>query len=215
MPRPQPQPQPHHLRTLFLACLAAVGVAFTLKWALKLLHVLTAGHWYESAIFWAAAGVVAVLLIGGLTILAQFVAGKPGLTYGMQSQTSKYTFEELAVLHVDHPQILLVCLDNPKRVDVASKAFDQDKPLILDVGVPILSLETKFAVQSESLESLADPPAVAVTVDGTALKVGPCLIRKRLRLRFVVSANGATPRLTCQSPLVNVPVRRQRRTKLP
>ena len=144
---PGPPPQSHPLRALFVVCLALVGAAFAFRWVLKLLHLLIAGHWYESAIFWAVAGVVAVLLTGALTILVQFRAGKPGLTYGMQSLTSRCTSEELAALHVDHPQKLFVSLANPKRVDVASEAFDQDKPLILDVGcVDLVRGEVRLSI---------------------------------------------------------------------
>ena len=49
-----------------------------------------------------------------------------------------------------------------------------------------------------------------MTVDGTSLKIGPSLIGKRQHITFTLLVDGTRPCLTCQSPLIDVQVRRLR-----
>jgi hypothetical protein len=202
--------------------LASVIVLTALAWLLPWLfrhfvHLLTAGHWYYSVLAWTVAGVIAVVIVGAAGLLVTYLANRPGagllLTYSMKNNTSRYTAEELSRLHVDHPQVLIVGLANPRRRDVASAAFDQNRPLVLDVGVPILALARTFAIRLPTYRPVADSPPLPVSVDGTGLRVGPGLISRRLEWRFVIVVDGAAPHLTGQSPLIDVNVRPRKRMR--
>jgi len=83
-----------------------------------------------------------------------------------------------------------------------SSAFDQGKPISLDIGVPIATL----------LEVTHDPttaPTPKAQVRNRSIEVSPGLIRKHQTMSFTVLADGPGARLSCKSSLVDVRVKRQ------
>jgi hypothetical protein len=90
------------------------------------------------------------------------------------------------------PHALVVTLVNEGRRDVPSSAFDQGRPVTLDVGVPILDV-----LKMTTSSSHAVP---AVTVQGTALKIGPDLIARRQKNSFWVLVDGPNVTLSCPPP---------------
>jgi hypothetical protein len=90
-------------------------------------------------------------------------------------------------------------VDNRSRRDIRSADFDQDKPLVFDLGADIVMV--------------GDPgpatfPPETLQADGTKIRFGPTLIPGGASLRCTLITEGA-PHLTCQSPLVNVKLREQ------
>src|SRR5258708_7322616 len=104
---------------------------------------------------------------------------------------------------IAEPHVLPIRLESRSRRDIRSTDFDQDKPLVLDVGARIVAvLELKKL--SESL------PGLDIAYEETKVSIGPTLIRRRQTMRFDLLVDGPNPVLTCQSPLVDVTVREQR-----
>jgi hypothetical protein len=100
------------------------------------------------------------------------------------------------------PYVLEIKLASKARRDIPSASFDQGKPLRLDVGVPIITLNKTWSFP----ESAVMP---RVEIDGTALRIGPDLIHKRQTMIFSVLVDGVDARLNCQSPLIDVRLRRE------
>lgn len=90
------------------------------------------------------------------------------------------------------PYVLEVTLVNQGRRDIPSSAFDQGRPLTLDVGVPVLDVLKTTSSPGHGLPS--------VTVEGTALKIGPDLISRRQKISFSLLVDGPDPKLRCPPP---------------
>lgn len=88
------------------------------------------------------------------------------------------------------------------RRDIRRDAFDEGKPVELDIGVPIQRLV-------QTWNSRVDVRIVNARVEGTCLLVGPGLINRRQDLRFTVIADEKPTRLTCKASLIDVSVREQ------
>lgn len=173
--------------------------------------MLATAHWYTSTGFLTLAGIGATLLAGGVGALITYLVSVPRrqLLYSLQSSTSLLTAspdarKDIKVFHIDKelkdPHVIKVSLTSRSRSDIPSDAFDQDRPIILDVGVPIIArLPGDAAADSYS----------AVDFQGTALRVGPDLITKRQRMNFNVLVDGNNVLLKCEAHLVNVKVREQ------
>jgi hypothetical protein len=98
------------------------------------------------------------------------------------------------------PHVLQIRLISRSRGDIPSSAFDQGRPLILDVGIPIVA-------QLSLDENLGEPPEMRI--EGNTLKIGPDLIRKGKKFTFTILADGRDARLSCDAHLVNVKVGEQ------
>ncbi len=169
--------------------------------------MVIAAHWYASGTFWAAAGFVAVVLFGALTVLVTYVVGTPRrqLTYCIISDVSLLawapdTAREIVQVRfrdqpVQFPRVLSVNLTARGRRDIRSSDFDQGKPLALDVGVRIVGVLAKKELPGG--------------FTGSTFQIGPTLIRKRQSSNFTFLVDGEGGKLTCVSPLIDVVVREQ------
>jgi len=113
---------------------------------------------------------------------------------------------DLHILYRDEeltdPHVLEIDLTYRGRKDIRSASFEQGQPFCIDVGIPIIEL----------LETICDPeeaPLPKVKALGTALKVGPSLMRKGQAMTFVVLTDGPGARLSHESPLADVKVRQE------
>jgi hypothetical protein len=177
-----------------------------------------AEHWYQSPIFWAVAGVGAVVIVGVAGILVTYIVSTASrhLTYAMPTVTalpgslSQRPGIELTYQgeRITQPRILEIRLTSSGRKDIGSDSFNDRKPLVLDVGAKIVTL-----LGSTATPEGASPPAVEFRE--TALLVGPDLIRKGQLTTFTLLADGPAPSLNCQSPLIDVKVARERTATLP
>jgi hypothetical protein len=179
--------------------------------------IAATGQWYASATFWAGAGVIVAVVFGLGNLFNQYaVAPRRKLTFGMPVDAPlvsgsdrmgpglevRYTGKPLT-----DPRILEIHLASRGSRDIPSDVFDQGRPLVLDVGIPIVTV-----LQSTSVPASA--PVPDIETEGQTLKVGPGLIQKGQALTFTVLADGPSAQLTCQSYLINVKIREQRRDQL-
>lgn len=187
----------------------------------KLLHLLTTAHWYRSIFFWTVSGVVIVLLVGTVGMWVTYLTSRSRLelVYDVVNVTSEYVGEDLKSVRryqpLAEPLVLQIRLANRQRKDVASTSFDQARPIVIDVGIPIVTLLDRSATTQTSRGVsrpgvIASRPPLVIVLDRTALKIGPCLIGALYEERITILADGTAPRLYCQSPVLNVKLQRRR-----
>jgi hypothetical protein len=175
--------------------------------------MLAVAYWYDSGTFWTAVGSIAtfIALLGtaiGL-IFNYRSAARRSISYGMLVSTPLISAPPdmkpgLSVRHrgkeLADPRLLEIRLIARGHRDIPSSSFDQGRPLCLNLGIPIADLlQTKYEPE------LA--PLPKVEADGTALKVGPSLIRKQQVITLTVLAEGPDARLSCENPLIDIPMR--------
>jgi hypothetical protein len=169
--------------------------------------------WYTSAIFWTIAGVVAVLLVGAVTIAVTWVIGVPkrSLVYSLPVVTSllprgtrfaENAFDELQVAYggkpLKDPHIVSLRIESRSRRDIRSEDFDQGKPLVFRIGVPIVSLV--------GASRSRDFPADGFRISEESVEVGPVLVRTKTRLTVDLLTDGS-PSVVCESSLADVTVK--------
>lgn len=168
-------------------------------------------HWFGSNFFWAVtAGVLALaqVILGLFAIVMPSILARKKITYELLTAEPLINLPadispSLQVSHdgkpVDNPHVVVVRLVYRGRRDLTSTEFDQGGPLCVDVGIEIKSLlRSSFSPPKQ--------PVPKVKVNGTALDIGPSLIRKRLEMVFVILANGPAIQLDCHGPLSNVDI---------
>ncbi|SCF23805.1 hypothetical protein GA0070558_1772 [Micromonospora haikouensis] len=174
--------------------------------------MVMAGQWYESGTFWSAAvgTLVAVLgLIVGPLIARRVQEARRRLLFSMPTatpliRTTRFSAANLEVRHdgkpLSHPHVLEIRLTCQGRHDIPSAMFDGGQPLRLDVGVPIINV-----LDTNSSPDTAPHPEWAA--DGTAITIGPSLIKKNQTITFALLVDGPDPQLTCpHPPLIDVDV---------
>lgn len=156
--------------------------------------------WYDSAV-WTFVGVLVAVVVGAAGLFLVYLARTPRceLTYGLWLSTPLLRLPSrpgLQVLFNEQvlaaPHVLWIVLTNTGRRDIPSSAFDQGRPLVLDVGIAIV----------EVLGDLSNRPSV--TAEHTTLSIEPTLIRQRQSISFTLLCDGRKPTLTCHSPLIDV-----------
>jgi hypothetical protein len=170
-----------------------------------------AGGWYTSGTFWAGAGTICGVLGVVAIVWVTLVVGIPRrrLFYRMRAIAPLVSAPEglrgdLELRHrgklLSNPRALTVELVSRGRKDIANDAYNDGKPLRLDVGAPVVEL-----LQVVSEPATLPPPVVAI--DGTSVNIGPSLIGRRHAITITVLTDGGRPSLRCQSPLIDVQVR--------
>lgn len=110
----------------------------------------------------------------------------------------------VSVLHgnqeVADPHVLELKLVSKSGKDIPTDLFDQNRPLSIDVGIPIVALlKTKY-------EPSQAPYPEAMT-NGSALEIRPSLIRKRQIMTFFLLTDGPAKSLTEKNPLIDYNLR--------
>ncbi|HUZ39541.1 MAG TPA: hypothetical protein VMV17_24720 [Streptosporangiaceae bacterium] len=98
-----------------------------------------------------------------------------------------------------NPYLVQIRLINRGYRDITSAAFDQNRPFSIELGAPITAL----------LDTVCQPPdrlIPAAVINGTAVDVGPALIRRRSAVTFYLLVDGGVERLEWESPLIHVDV---------
>ena len=168
-------------------------------------------HWFGSNFFWAVtAGVLALaqVILGLFTIVMPSILARQKITYellaaepliNLPADISPSMQVSYGGQPVDDPHVVVVRLAYRGRRDLTSAEFDQGTPLCVDVGIEIKALlRSSFSPPKQ--------PVPKVKVNGTALDIGPSLIRKKLEMTFVILANGPAVQLDCHGPLSNVDI---------
>lgn len=173
---------------------------------------LTSGEFYTSGTFWAGAGVVAVILstvaIAWVTLRA--ANPKRRLYYWMSADTPlirrrKDLSSELKVIYgerlLDSPRVVNIELNSRGRLDISREAFDEAKPLCLDIGTSIVE-----CVKVTTFPT--DRPDPTWAIEGSKLLLGPSHIGRRQKTVFSLLVDGPSPRLVApQQSLVDVQLR--------
>ncbi|MFG2286316.1 hypothetical protein ACGFOU_09685 [Streptomyces sp. NPDC048595] len=172
--------------------------------------MLLAEEWYASDVFWAAVGGVATLATGFAAAVITHRVGTPKrrLWYGIYRTTRLLAEEtgrvpDLEVRHsgavLEDPYVVEFRMVSRGRQDISSSSYDAGRPMTFDMGVPILGvLETE--------NQPATSPAPRMTVDTTALKIGPSLLKKRQMITYTLLVDGR-PDLTGVAALEGVDLR--------
>jgi hypothetical protein len=174
----------------------------------------TAGQWYTSGTFYGAASLIAIVLIGLLTVWVTYSVGviKKRLTYTLVqtiplvTATSTIPKEDLQVLYrgasLAEPRIVALRLSNQGSRDIRSDDFDQGKPLEIEVGAHIVT----------QLSMKPKPPDTHISglrFENTKVIVEPSLIRRRQSITLELLVDGHTSKLSVDSPLVDVDIKEQ------
>jgi hypothetical protein len=170
--------------------------------------------WYSSATFWTGAGAAIALLALLVSVVLWFV-GSPRrlLVYGLTSDTplpssdarSRVGTEPdlqitLSGQALSDPHVASIVVASRSRSDIRSTDFDEGKPLIFDLGAPILKLlDCNTGGQAM--------PQIRVAVDGNKVGIGPSLIHRRQVISLDLLIDGPAV-LNCGSPsLADVTIR--------
>lgn len=109
---------------------------------------------------------------------------------------------ELHVLYhnneIADPHVLEIELTYRGRKAIRPTAFEEGQPFCMDVGVPIIEL-LKTTVEPKEPSS-----HLKVEAMGTALRIGPSIVRNRQAMKFTVLTDGPCSRLTPDNPLADV-----------
>lgn len=155
--------------------------------------MLAARSWLESPTTLNVVTALGTVLAGIGAILVILIAGpRYRLRYG------PLTSQQLS----DGSWKVHIYLSSRGRRDITRDAFDDGKPLVLDIGTSIRELVDVWS-SHEAVRS------VDARAEGTCLLVGPGLITRRLDFRFTVLAVARPTPLKCQASLIDVSVRRQ------
>jgi hypothetical protein len=162
--------------------------------------IFAGGHFYDSAGFWGpAAGVVVGLLAIAATVWVTLRAANPKrrLYYAMLADTPLITgrhhlSKELKVTYgtreLASPRVVNIRLTSRGRRDIAREAFDEGKPLRLDLGTPIIECV-------KVTTSPPDRPDPSYAVDGSKLLIGPSHFGRRQTTVFSLLVDGKTPEI--------------------
>jgi len=169
-------------------------------------------HIWDSTAFWPVAGIVVGLLAIAATVWVTLRAANPKrrLYYAWLSDTPLITrqhdlSEELKVTYgtrqLVKPRIVTVQLVSRGRRDIAREAFDEGKPVCLDLSTPIVQC-VKVAT------SPSDRPDPSYALDGSKLLIGPSHFGKRQTTVFSLLLDGRTPEIVRpQQSLIDVEIR--------
>lgn len=176
--------------------------------------MLAVTHGSSAGAFFTSPVVVLAITLGGVLV---------GIaTFGLQYYTSVFRQRIIigmpvsarlidpsvarANLHVRYgnddladPHVSEVVLIYRGRRDIRAASFEEGQPFCIDLGVRIIDLLEKIFEQ--------EAPTPKVELQGTKLKIGPSLLRKRKGMTLIVLTDGPCTRLAPANPFADVKVR--------
>ncbi|HEY5356196.1 MAG TPA: hypothetical protein VIJ82_00620 [Streptosporangiaceae bacterium] len=162
----------------------------------------------------SVASLAVTLLVGAVGAAIAYVVGFPRrrLYYRLQVDVPlpdaiPHTQDGLVVQNrgsgPSHVHLLEINLISRGRRDIPSSAFDSGRPIEIDTNAQVTAvLEVRSKPESSVTPNIA--------IDETSLRIGPGLIGKRQEIKITALVDGEHPRLSCQSSLENVQIRRRR-----
>lgn len=171
-----------------------------------------ADQWYTSGAFLGFAG-IAVGLVGIIVgVWAAFRAANPKqrLLYQVSAAVPILTGESREVRDVvevlfegkplENPQVLEFHLVNAASGDIPADAFNRERPLRIEIGVPV-----KKVLGCVSVPDGQEVPEI--THDGESILIGPDLIKRRQMVKVTLLLDGADPKVSVPNQsLINVEV---------
>ena len=101
---------------------------------------------------------------------------------------------------VKDPYFMELRLVNKGREDIPSSAFDQGMPIQFNLGVDIIKL-LQITLQPDEL------PSPEITANGSAVEIGPSLIRGHQEISIALLADGREYSLKLSNPVTNVRIK--------
>ncbi|MGW5333596.1 hypothetical protein [Streptomyces bauhiniae] len=172
-----------------------------------------AGEWWENVNVWAivvAAGIA--LLVGWLGAWATYRSANPKLrlTWWLRVNsplippsyaTSRITVNAAGV-QLAAPRIVEFELTNAGRKDITSSMFHNNETIVIDLGVPIVTL-----LASESRPDGASPSLVFPPTKPSQFEVEPSHIARGQSVTFRLLADGPEAEVRImRKPLVDAPI---------
>jgi hypothetical protein len=169
-------------------------------------------HWYSSGFFWTVAAGIGTLLgvtLTLLTLVVPWILSRRVITYELLTAAPLIHMPmdvnpDLRVTHhgvtLKDPHIVVARLSYRGRRDLPSSAFDQGHPVHLDVGTKIVALLRTVFTPSKA-------PVPTANINDSIIEIGPSLIRRNLKMEFVILVDGSNVKLDCYGPLADVKFR--------
>ncbi|GAB4052716.1 hypothetical protein [Catellatospora paridis] len=164
--------------------------------------------WYQKEVVWGAAGVVVAVILGVLTLWITIRGNNPRrrLVYSVPTATpvvqTRNRVSGLQVLKdgvpLDNPYVVELTIASRSRRDIPSSAFDQNKPLVLDLGAEVVE------VLSHGMTPSGATPWTWDQTNGRQIAVGPCRLGKNERLTIALLVGGRPVVTNPQNPLIDV-----------
>ncbi|MFF3351093.1 hypothetical protein ACFYWN_00395 [Streptomyces sp. NPDC002917] len=172
-----------------------------------------AGEWWENVNVWAiVVSAVVALLVGWLGAWAAFRSANPKLRLNWWLRVNSplippsYATSSITVnaagVQLAEPRIVEFELTNAGRKDITSAMFHNNETIVIDLGVPIITLLASESRPDGAPPSLAFPPAKP-----SQFEIEPSHIARGQSVAFRLLADGpeAKARIT-RKPLVDVRV---------
>jgi hypothetical protein len=176
------------------------------------MHLADSGPWYTSSTFYSVAGLIAVIVIGFVTIFVMVIttSTKRQITYHLAEDTPLLVDSDalpqtgIKVVRDDgrplaNPRVVAVRMESRGVKDIAASEFDGNSPLVIDLGIEIVEL---LAVHADPEIDQKD-----IAIAKTRLLIGPCTIRKRQDMTFGFLADGGKPTLSHKDAPLDVVLR--------
>lgn len=175
--------------------------------------LLAAGPWYDSGTLWTAAGVLATLLASVIGALLTQRKPRRLLVYTARArkllagQSAALLSPDLQLAYhgspLATPYLVSLSVLAKSRIDIRREDFDGGRPLIFDLGTPIVG------VLASSVPGIPGRAGNWFRVSGSSVLVGPTLIRKGQSISLDVLTD-SPPKVTYQSDLAGVVVTEER-----
>lgn len=173
--------------------------------------------WYNSGTFWGVAGIVVAVVVGAIGVWAAFRAADPRqvVTWKLRAVVPLLTRGNLHGVGdtleirldgkaLDDPRTVDILMRNQGKRDISTAAFDQLRPLRLELGTPIAKL----------LRTESTPPefkSLGVEVHDTAIDIGPGLFKRGQSMVISLLVDGDHPQITFPDlPFIDVELREVR-----
>jgi hypothetical protein len=167
---------------------------------------------YTSGVFLGVAGIAVGLIFGVIGVWAAFKAANPLRALPLQlravvpllTSAVPQASDEVEI-RVDgqilqYPQVVELKLANRNRRDIPTEAFDQHRPLCIDVGVPIVKILNR-------VDTPAGVRLPNLTYKGRVLALGPDLFKRGQSVTISLLVDGKEPIITIpESPFIDIDV---------
>jgi hypothetical protein len=99
---------------------------------------------------------------------------------------------------LSQPHVVTVMVVSRGRKDISSDSFDGEKPIVANLGVPIIQ-----QLQFDAVAKSRGVPVPKVVIDGTQVLIGPSMLAKRHTLTITALVEGE-PRLSMEIPILDI-----------
>jgi hypothetical protein len=172
-----------------------------------MMAIAVGDQWYATGNFWTGVGSAAAILAIIISIIIWRIGAPRGvLEYSITSTIQIITTRknrpvapsiqvQYKGIVVTNPYVVALRILNRSRTDIRSSDFDQQLPVRIKFGVPVLEV-----INSPELEGMP------VMAQGSEVTIGPVLIHSQQEINIEVLVDGS-PQVVFDSHIANVDVR--------